>query len=143
MQWVASWLYSKSSATVLAKQMRKYGGHLVDDGDDFGTVYDLSFQSAAVERNDGGGHGVSFGAITLKQKCGYNCWGQVLDKAGVIKELDSSECGDAVEEHVGSLSEVARAREVHCFVNLRQKSTAKPQENKKKKKRPQKKSDML
>jgi hypothetical protein len=43
MQWVASWLYSKSSATVMAKQMRKHGGHLVDDGDDFGTVYDLSF----------------------------------------------------------------------------------------------------
>ncbi len=62
---------------MLAKQMRKYGGHLVDDGDDFRTVDNLSFQSAAVEGDDGGGHGVSFGAITLKQKYGCNCWGRV------------------------------------------------------------------
>ncbi len=43
--------------------MRKYGGHLVDDGDDFGTVDDLSFQSAAVEGDDGGGHGVSLAPL--------------------------------------------------------------------------------
>ena len=137
-QRVGRWLYSQLSAGVLAKHMRKYGGHLVDDGDDFRTVDDLSFQSAAVEGDDGGGHGVSFGAIILKQKYGSNCWGRALDKAGVIKELDSSECGDAVEEHVGSLSEVTCAREVHCFVNLRQKSNANHKKTKKKTKRRQK-----
>ena len=60
--------------------------------------------------------------------------GGLLDEAGVIKELDSSECGDAVEEHVGSLSEVTCAREVHCFVNLRQKSNANHKKTKKRRK---------
>jgi hypothetical protein len=60
--------------------------------------------------------------------------GRVLDKAVVIKELDSSECGDAVEEHVGSLSEVARTREVHGFVNLRHKSNANHKKTKRRRK---------
>ena len=31
--------------------------HLVDDGDDFGAVDDFGLESAAVERDDGGGDG--------------------------------------------------------------------------------------
>ena len=72
MQRVETWPHSKFIATVLAKQMRTYDRRLAHDDHDFGTVRDLSFQTIAVERNDGGGQS-AFLLELVKHKCGYNC----------------------------------------------------------------------